>query len=76
MPATDPRLRNFDTSDRNAKRHQTDADLRARGFKIHARPRGSDPIWIRDGILYAQCEAVRIMRKESKATNFQVVDET
>lgn len=41
-----------------------DAYLRKWGWRIHARPKGKEPLWARRGEVRTQKEALRIVRAE------------
>lgn len=45
-----------------SRRFPEDQELRAAGFAIHARPRGREAVWLRQGVLYCHSEALRIAR--------------
>jgi hypothetical protein len=48
---------NFDTRDHGG-RHPQDRALRRKGFAIHARPRKGPAVWVKDGTLYTEAEAL------------------
>lgn len=50
----------------HSRRYQDDQLLRLHGFQIHARPRGCEPLWMRDGELLLQSEALLRCRKENR----------
>lgn len=46
--------------------HPADTRLRKFGFTIHARPKGKQAVWSRDGELYEEDDALTILWEESK----------
>lgn len=50
-------------------RYPKDDLLRNHGFRIHARPKGGEPVWERDGAVLPQGEALKLCRGEGKATD-------
>lgn len=43
-----------------------DVFLRFHGFRIRSRPEGEEPLWEKDGCIYAQSHAVEICHQEQE----------